>query len=377
MNSPTDNPQPEEKVRQHPFRRAILRGLALVLPPLLTIVLFVWAGNIINDNVLVYVEAAAKYISVQIEDDTLTGIPAAVVAADVAVKDVDGRTRPLSSISGINAKDDGIDRLVSAHNATIVSIAYQGEVYVPLANQRQWIRQTIYDAVHDSPGDKLPATAEGYYQRYAEVAVFWVQRETLIPIFLCAFILILYFLGKFLAAGVGRILWNAGESVVHRLPIIRNVYSSVKQVTDFALSENEIEFTRIVAVEYPRRGVWSIGFVTGEGMAEICEKAGEPVLSVLMPTSPMPATGFTIQVRKSETIDLKISMDQAIQFVVSCGVVVPAHQQTTVAADRIAASISQARGNGTGANPTPVALIGTGDAAAAPTVEAPSETSDQ
>ena len=66
--------------------------------------------------------------------------------------------------------------------------------------------------------------------------------------------------------------------------------------------------------------------MTGESMKGISEATGEPVLSVLMPTSPMPATGFTITVRASETIDLNISVDQAIQFVVSCGVVVPSHQ---------------------------------------------------
>ena len=115
--------------------------------------------------------------------------------------------------------------------------------------------------------------------------------------------------------------------MIERLPIIRNVYSSVKQVTDFAFSKNEIEFSRVVAVEYPRKGIWSMGFVTSESMHDIRLAAGEPMLTVLMPTSPMPATGFTISVPKSQTIDLNITIDQAIQFCVSCGVVVPDHQQ--------------------------------------------------
>ena len=70
-----------------------------------------------------------------------------------------------------------------------------------------------------------------------------------------------------------------------------------------------------------------MGFVTGEGMTDIRDAAGEPILTVLMPTSPMPATGFTISVAKSETIDLNISIDQAVQFCISCGVVIPDHQQ--------------------------------------------------
>ena len=117
------------------------------------------------------------------------------------------------------------------------------------------------------------------------------------------------------------------ESIISQLPIIRTVYTSVKQVTDFVFSENEMEFTRVVAVEYPRKGIWSVGFVTGDGLRAVWETAGEPIVTILIPTSPMPATGYTITVRRSETIDLDISVDQAFQFIVSCGVVVPSPQQ--------------------------------------------------
>jgi len=113
------------------------------------------------------------------------------------------------------------------------------------------------------------------------------------------------------------------------LPVIRNVYSSVKQVTDFMFSEREIEYTRVVAVEYPRRGIWTVAMVTGESLLDIRGAANEPVLSVLIPTSPMPFTGFTVTIKKSETIDLNITIDQAFQFIVSCGVVVPPEQATS------------------------------------------------
>jgi uncharacterized membrane protein len=91
-------------------------------------------------------------------------------------------------------------------------------------------------------------------------------------------------------------------------------------------NEREIEYTRVVAVEYPRKGIWSLAFVTGESMLDIACAANEPVLAVLIPTSPMPFTGFTITVKKSETVDLNITMEQALQFIVSCGVVVPPAQ---------------------------------------------------
>jgi uncharacterized membrane protein len=116
------------------------------------------------------------------------------------------------------------------------------------------------------------------------------------------------------------------ERGIHRLPLVRNVYSSVKQVSDFLFTEPEIEYTRVVAVEYPRKGIWSLGLVTGESMLDIRAAANEPILSVLMPTSPMPVTGFTVTIRKSETVDLNITIEQAFQFIVSCGVVVPPQQ---------------------------------------------------
>ena len=170
----------------------------------------------------------------------------------------------------------------------------------------------------------LVLTAQGVYLRYVEIR--YLQRHFVVPVFLCVFVFLLYLLGRFLAAGVGKFFWSNFERGIHRLPLVRNVYSSVKQVTDFLFSGSEIEYTRVIAVEYPRKGIWSLGLVTGDSMLEIRDAAGEEVMTVLMPTSPMPFTGFTVTVKKSETIDLNITMDQAFQFIVSCGVVIPPQQ---------------------------------------------------
>ena len=107
----------------------------------------------------------------------------------------------------------------------------------------------------------------------------WLPRRFVVPIFLCVFLLVLYLLGKFLAAGVGRFFWNQFERLIHRLPLVSNVYSSIKQVTDFLFSEPEMQYTRVVAIEYPRRGIWTLGFVTGEGMHDIQSATDEPVVS--------------------------------------------------------------------------------------------------
>jgi uncharacterized membrane protein len=116
------------------------------------------------------------------------------------------------------------------------------------------------------------------------------------------------------------------ERGISRLPLVRNVYSSVKQVTDFMFSEREIEYTRVVAIEYPRKGLWQIAFVTGESLLDVATAANEPVITVFLPCSPMPLTGYTAIVKRSETIDLNITMEQALQFIVSCGVVLPPQQ---------------------------------------------------
>ncbi len=283
----------------NPFRIATLRGLGVLLPPLLTIIFFFWAWNTIERAVLRPVEATARYIIVgsigDIRDDS-----------DVQT----------------TMKENLKLRRVSA-DGTVIFVDVDGKPFRQVGNQ--WIPEDVYKFVIESNPDKIPQTAKEYYHHYVQLK--HLKRHLVIPAFLAAFIGFLYLTGKLIAAGVGRILWRAFERLIDRVPIIRNVYSSVKQVTDFAFNENEIQFSRVVALEYPRKGIWSVGFVTGESMIQIRNASGEPMLSVLMPTSPMPATGFTISIPKSETIDLNLTIDQAIQFCVSCGVVIPEHQQ--------------------------------------------------
>ena len=278
----------------NPFRVATLRGLAIILPPLLTILLFIWAWNIIDGYVVRPVESAlTNTIAYSIEE---------------IVDDADARRQLASgkfSASGMNFIDE------------------KGLEFAQIESG-QWIPVDVITTAVESGSGNLNS-AKSYFREFVQTK--YLKRHLFIPAFLALFLVVLYLLGKLLAAGIGRIVLHYLEMIITQLPIIRNVYSSVKQVTDFALNENEMTFTRIVAVEYPRRGIWSMGFVTGEGMREIRDAAGEPILTILMPTSPMPATGFTISVPKSETIDLNITVDQAVQYCVSCGVVIPDHQQ--------------------------------------------------
>ena len=279
-----------------PFRRAVLRGLAVLLPPLLTIVIFLWVGNTVTNYLLEPMEAAARRFLVSHFQGEIQGV--GDVGPDL-IRDGSG---------------DNVDKIYAATK--------DGRV-VPVE---------IYDFVHGEVRGSMPDSADKIVSVYVERK--FLRRHIVIPIFLCVFLMVLYLLGKFLAAGVGRFFWMQFERLIHQLPLVRNVYSSVKQVTDFMFSEREIEYTRVVAVEYPRKGIWSLAMVTGESMLDIRCAANEPVLSVLVPTSPMPFTGFTVTVKKSETLDLDITIDQAFQFIVSCGVVVPPQQIADALAER-------------------------------------------
>ncbi len=276
-------------LRPRPFRRAVLRGVAVVLPPLLTIVIFFWVGSTVEQHVLRPVTAGVRDMIVwQVSD----------------IRDADHLADAQEVAGGVyNSDGQQFKKLLD-------------DSFVPLE---------IYKAVRTNQrGALMPTTGVAVYQRYVEIK--YLQPYIVVPVFLTVFIILMYLLGRFLAAGIGRVLWNLFERGILQLPLVRNVYSSVKQVTDFMFSESDIEYTRVVAIEYPRKGIWALALVTGESMSEIRDAAQEPVVSILIPSSPMPVTGYTMTVLKSEVVDLDITIDQAFQFIVSCGVVVPPQQ---------------------------------------------------
>jgi uncharacterized membrane protein len=132
-------------------------------------------------------------------------------------------------------------------------------------------------------------------------------------------------LGALLASYVGRSLWRTVEKFIMNTPFLRKVFPYVKQVTDFLLTSEDQKklFSRVVAVEYPRKGIWSVGFVTGSGLQEVVNTVRREFLTVIIPTSPTPFTGFVITVPKKQTIDLDMTIEEAFRFIVSGGVITP------------------------------------------------------
>jgi uncharacterized membrane protein len=122
---------------------------------------------------------------------------------------------------------------------------------------------------------------------------------------------------------IGERLVVYWEALLGRIPIVRSIYSSVKQVSDTILSPNGQAFRRALLVQYPRADVWTIAFQTGTPADEVRRQVGVEMVSVYVPTTPNPTSGFFLMVPRAETIDLNMSVDEALKYVVSMGVVAP------------------------------------------------------
>jgi uncharacterized membrane protein len=133
---------------------------------------------------------------------------------------------------------------------------------------------------------------------------------------------------------LGRKLVDGWDLLLHRIPVVRSIYSGVKQVSDTLFSENGNAFRTAVLLQWPREVVWTIGFVTGTPGGDAATYLPDDCLSVYVPTTPNPTGGYFVMLRKSDCIELKMSVDEAFKYVVSMGVVVPGGPGETLAGTR-------------------------------------------
>lgn len=141
---------------------------------------------------------------------------------------------------------------------------------------------------------------------------------------------------------IGRQLVLWWEELLSRIPIVRSIYSSVKQVSDTMLSPKGNAFRQAVLVEFPQRGQWAIGLVVGAPGPALTRDLGADLLTVFVPTAPNPTSGYTILVPPGDVKELDITVDEALKFVISLGVVAPVEGRVRV--QRPAALISQTPG---------------------------------
>jgi len=172
----------------------------------------------------------------------------------------------------------------------------------------------------DDPEDPLPMFGDGTKEARVDRLVPWWFG------FIIATVLIFVF-GFLIASYVGRRVWRTVEALLSRIPIIKIVYPYAKQISEFFFGGKKVlKYESVVIIEYPRRGIWSLGFVTGSGLNDLWESKKRRFLTVFIPTSPAPMTGYTMMVPAEEVFPVNMSIDEAFRFIITAGVIVPPHQ---------------------------------------------------
>ena len=137
------------------------------------------------------------------------------------------------------------------------------------------------------------------------------------------FLLFTVLIGWLAKGYVGRSLLRLGEQIVDRMPIVRSIYGALKQIAETVLSEKEARFDRACIVEYPRQGIWAVGFIAGPAKGEIGRQVPGDMLAVFLPTTPNPTSGFLLFVPESDVHVLDMSVEDAAKLIISAGLVYP------------------------------------------------------
>ena len=130
-------------------------------------------------------------------------------------------------------------------------------------------------------------------------------------------------LGYFSKYFIGKIIVMAGEQIIDRVPFVNTVYKTVKQIVDTFSKQNKAVFQSVVLTEYPRKGVYVLGFLTSKAQGEVQEKTGATMVNIFVPTTPNPTSGFLLMVPDDEVIDMQMSVADGMKLIVSGGAVNP------------------------------------------------------
>lgn len=143
---------------------------------------------------------------------------------------------------------------------------------------------------------------------------------------------VLLLTGIFATNFFGQRLVSWGESLLAKIPLVRSIYNAVKQVMNAVLSTNSEAFRKVLLVEYPRKESWSIAFQTGTVGNDITNKTNDDLISIFIPTTPNPTSGFLMMVPKRDTIELNMTIDEALKCIISLGVMQPVQTETSASA---------------------------------------------
>lgn len=139
------------------------------------------------------------------------------------------------------------------------------------------------------------------------------------------FLLFTIFVGWIAKGIIGRSLIGYAENLVDRMPVVRSIYSGIKQISETVFAQTERSFEKACLIQYPRRGIWAVGFISTEAKGEVSEKAetGGKLMSVFVPTTPNPTSGFLLYFPKEDIVELDMSVEDAAKLVISAGLVYP------------------------------------------------------
>ena len=136
-------------------------------------------------------------------------------------------------------------------------------------------------------------------------------------------VLIVLITGLLAANLVGRTMVGLWESALERIPVVRSVYSATKNFAEIVFSDSSQSFKKVLLIEYPRKGVYSLAFQTATSLGEVQGRTGESVVCAFVPTTPNPTSGYIIIVPRKDVIELDMEIDEALKMIISLGVVIP------------------------------------------------------
>lgn len=256
------------------FRTFFFRGLGILLPSVVTLALLWWAYGFIKVRI-------AEPINWAVRQSIVAAMPHAV--PDSALPD------------WYRVSDEDVAAAMERRRA-------EGRPLLPEPEVRKRLRA----------------------QNLEEI---WQRRWYLQAIGFVVAIILVYLAGVLVGNYLGRRIYVQVEGFLVRIPGVKQVYPHVKQVVDFVIGEDKgaqaLKTGRVVVVEYPRKGIWSVGLMTGESLSVIEKAAGSSCVTIFIPSSPTPFTGYTITVPASDVMFVDLTLDEALRFVVSGGVLVP------------------------------------------------------
>ncbi len=198
---------------------------------------------------------------------------------------------------------------------------------------------------------------EASARRFAMNAL-WEKHLYLRVIGFVLAVVLFYLAGRIFGGLIGRRIADRIENLIGRIPGFRQIYPHIKQIVDFVFGSRKVEFNRVALIEYPRSGIWTMGLVTGRPPVQWTETAGVELVTLFIPSSPTPFTGYTITIPLEDVTEIDVTVEEAIRFSVSGGVVIPPDRASALFAKvrteknlpEISNPVFDSRAEGTGAD---------------------------